>query len=258
MRRNILAGNWKMNTTISEGTKLFNSIEERAYSFSDKNIELIIAPPYTHLAVMDIGNSKNLSLAAQNCSSKENGAYTGYVSAEIIKSVGAKSVIIGHSETRKHSGETNSTLKKKVDIAIEKGLNVIYCCGESEQDRKQNRHKEVIEVQVTEALFHLSQADFGKVIVAYEPIWAIGTGITASPEQAQNMHAFLRELISNVYNTVIANETSIIYGGSCNTKNANDLFKSKDIDGGLIGGASLRVDDFIEIATTLIDTKAID
>ncbi|HIA36720.1 MAG TPA: triose-phosphate isomerase [Flavobacteriales bacterium] len=255
MRRNILAGNWKMNTSLFEGIELFNSIVEKSYSFSDKNIHFIIAPPYTHLATMDANRLINLSLAAQNCSKNENGAFTGEISVDIIKSVGAKAVIIGHSEIRQNFNEKNSSLKEKVDVAIGKGLDIIYCCGETDKNRNQNDQESVVENQVSEALFHLSYSDFGKVIVAYEPVWAIGTGITASPEQAQNIHAFIRGLISNRFDTSLANSTSILYGGSCNSKNAKDLFECKDIDGGLIGGASLKADEFIHIATTLVAAK---
>jgi len=241
-----------MHTTLFEGLELFNAIAVRSNSFSGQNIQFIIAPPHTHLANMDDRRFDNLSLAAQNCSTHASGAYTGEISAAMIKSVGAKTVIVGHSERRKHFNETTTELKMKVDIAIENGLDVIYCCGESEIERNKNRQEEIVSTQITKALFHLSLSDFGKVIVAYEPVWAIGTGNTATPEQAQNMHAFVRGLIAKNYNSEVADATSILYGGSCNTKNAGDLFKSKDIDGGLIGGASQKADEFIQIARALV------
>jgi len=255
MRRNILAGNWKMNTRLSEGLDLFDSIATKTISFSKQNIQFIIAPPYTHLANMNTKNYTNLSLAAQNCSSNVGGAFTGEVSAEMIKSVGARSIIIGHSEMRKHFQETSIELKMKVDVAIKNGLNVIYCCGETEEERNNNMQEEVVKDQISNVLFDLSTSDFGKIIVAYEPVWAIGTGNTATPDQAQNIHAFIRRLIAVKYNPEVAESTSILYGGSCNTKNAKDLFKCKDIDGGLIGGASLNSIDFIQIANDLATSK---
>ena len=194
-----------------------------------------------------------IRLAAQNCHQAEKGAYTGEISVKMIESVGADFVIIGHSERRQYFNETNELLAQKVAIVIKQGLTPIFCIGETQQERESNRHFDVIREQLREGLFHLVKAEFQQVIIAYEPVWAIGTGLTASPAQAQEMHAFIRSEIAGIYNQEVADATSILYGGSCNPKNAPELFAQPDIDGGLIGGASLKARDFTDIAKVFND-----
>jgi triosephosphate isomerase len=251
MRTKILAGNWKMNTSASEGLALFNEIRSGWNPGSDGNIICIIAPPSTHLSMVNADLEKGIYTAGQNCSDQDNGAYTGEISTGMIKSVGADFVIIGHSERRSIFGEDNNVLKLKVDAAIRNDLSPIYCCGEQQKEREEGGQEEVVRTQLKEGLFHLSADDFGKVVVAYEPVWAIGTGMTATPDQAQQMHSFIRATIEENYNKEVAMDTSILYGGSCNPTNANDLFSNEDVDGGLIGGASLKSVDFLQIAESL-------
>ena len=247
MKRNIVAGNWKMNLCSKEGIALINNI---LVNFPlENNLEVVVAPSFINLyeiAKISSGHD-NLFIASQDCSSQERGAFTGEVSAEMIASSGAKYVILGHSERRINFNETNKLLKSKVEQAFSKGLQVIFCCGESLCQRQSNLHFEWITSQISESLFHLSADQFSKIVLAYEPIWAIGTGITAHPDQAQEVHKFIRQIVEKKYGSIVSQELSILYGGSCNPKNARELFAQDDIDGGLIGGASLNAEDFIEI-----------
>lgn len=252
MRKKIVAGNWKMNKTYQEGIDLLNEIETLLHHQPAKTARVIIAPPYIHLSKFSeiLKNSKIIEIAAQNCSSYENGAYTGEISASIIKSTGAGYIIIGHSERRHYFNETNKVLAEKINLSIKNDLIPIYCCGESLLEKEASRGAEIVKSQITEGLFHLDSTDFSKVIIAYEPVWAIGTGVTATPGQAQEMHAYIRSLIQQKYDKKTAENITIIYGGSCNPSNAVELFECPDVDGGLIGGASLKASDFVAIANS--------
>lgn len=248
MRKRIVAGNWKMNTTPAQGYELANEVNELSKS-TPNNVELIIAPPLTHVALIaqSLAGSR-IKVSGQNCAAWEKGAYTGEVSAEMIASTGASHVIIGHSERREYFKEDSETLLKKVNIAMSNGLMPIFCCGEKLNERDANEHFKVVEQQIADVLFKLSANEMKNVIIAYEPVWAIGTGRTATPEQAQEMHAFIRQLIEKKFGNEIAQSTSILYGGSCKPDNAKEIFSKTDVDGGLIGGASLSAKDFIAIA----------
>ena len=254
MRKKIVAGNWKMNTDLLGGSELFKKINNHCKDLDPRNLSVIVAPPFTHLVELSKSENRCIDLAAQNCSDEPHGAFTGEVSCAMICSTGAKYVIIGHSERRECFGESNGDLKKKIDLSLEAGLLPIYCCGESLEERKQGTYFDRISKQIEEALFHLSNTQIGKVIVAYEPIWAIGTGETASPQQAQEMHAFIRSRFQAKYQGELANALPIIYGGSCNSQNSTELFGMQDVDGGLIGGASLKAQDFIDIIDALINS----
>lgn len=245
MRQKIVAGNWKMNTLFSEGLELATAVNRLASSKTSDAI-VIIAPPFTHLADVKKVLS-NVKLSAQNCAAEESGAFTGEVSVNMIKSVGAEYIIIGHSERRAYYHESNSILAKKVDITLSKGLKPIFCIGEVLAERNANKHFDVVKSQLAEGVFHLSAAEFANVVIAYEPVWAIGTGVTASPAQAQEMHKYIRSEISKKYGAQSADNTTIIYGGSCKGSNAKELFANPDVDGGLIGGASLKAEEFIQI-----------
>ena len=237
-----------MNKTLREGMELASAVEQLV-SQQPSDVEVIIAPPYIHLS--DI--SKLLSrvkLSAQNCASEAHGAYTGEVAAGMIKSTGATHVIIGHSERRTYFKEDNEVLYKKVALALENSLIPIFCCGEILAEREANNHFDVVRNQLAQTIFKLDENDFDKIIVAYEPVWAIGTGLNATPDQAQEMHAFIRKLITDRYNLEIAENTTIQYGGSCKPDNARELFANPDVDGGLIGGASLKADDFLAIVNS--------
>ncbi len=248
MRKNIVAGNWKMNKTLAEGVQLAREIDELVRGDIPDNTEVIIAPPFTHLTeVARTIDMTRIGLAAQNCASEASGAYTGEVSAAMVRSTGASYVIIGHSERRQYFGETNEILKKKTEMALENDLSPIFCVGEVLEERQAGRHFEVVKKQINDALFFLSEEEFGRIILAYEPVWAIGTGETATPEQAQEMHAFIRGLIRERYDERLAGEVTILYGGSCKPNNARELFANPDVDGGLIGGASLKAEDFYAI-----------
>lgn len=247
MRKNIVAGNWKMNKTLQEGLALATELDN-ALGNATLNCEVIVGTPFTHLAsVASAVNTDRIKIAAQNCADKVSGAYTGEVSASMVKSTGATHVIIGHSERRAYYGETSEILKTKVNLALENGLTPIFCIGEVLEERESNRHFEVVKGQIKEALFGLSAEEFANIILAYEPVWAIGTGKTATAAQAQEMHAVIRQTVKEQYGTEIANNLSILYGGSCNPSNAKELFANPDVDGGLIGGASLKANDFSAI-----------
>src|ERR1043165_2260551 len=250
MRRKIVAGNWKMNLTLEQGLKLVDEILENRKSSDD--VLKIIVPPFIHLPAVHekIRPHADLALGAQDCHHAAAGAYTGEISAAMIASAGASYVIIGHSERRQYAGETSELLVKKVNVAIENGLSPIFCLGGSSEERNANTHLEAVRTQLKEGLFHLSAADIGKVIVAYEPVWAIGTGVTATTHQAQGVHHFIRQELTKKYGKEISENMTILYGGSCNAQNAAELFACLDIDGGLIGGASLKSKDFITISNS--------
>jgi triosephosphate isomerase len=246
MRKKIVAGNWKMNTSISRGEELAAEIVEKSKTV--EGVLFILAPPFTHLTkVADKVNGSPVALSAQNCATETSGAYTGEVSAAMIADTGAKYCILGHSERREYYGETDETLNRKLAQCFANNLTPIFCVGEKLAERESNRHFDVVRAQLTNTIFGLDTVNFGKVIIAYEPVWAIGTGKTASPAQAQEIHAFIRATLSEKFGTQ-ADETSILYGGSCNPANARSLFANTDVDGGLIGGASLKSNDFVAIA----------
>jgi len=246
MRKNIVAGNWKMNTAVSEGVELAKEVNS-LLAAGKHNCDVVICVPFTHLCpVADVINRKVLGLGAENCADHAKGAYTGEVSAEMVASTGATYVILGHSERRQYYGETNETLKEKVALALENNLTPIFCVGEVLEERENGTYNDVVKGQI-EALFHLSAEDFGKLIIAYEPVWAIGTGKTATADQAEEMHAHIRKVIAGKYGAEVAENTSILYGGSCKPTNARELFAKPDVDGGLIGGAALKADSFMGI-----------
>ena len=248
MRKKIVAGNWKMNTTVAAGKELAKNIVA-ALDQVPQDVQLIIAPPFTHLAtVADVIKGSSVALSAQNCADKAKGAYTGEVSAEMIAGVGCTYTILGHSERRQYYGETSETLVAKMALALENGLKPIYCVGEMLSEREAGNHFNVIKAQLEEVLFGLSAEQMAKVVIAYEPVWAIGTGVTATNEQAQEVHAFIRAALAAKFGKALADDITILYGGSCKPSNAKELFACPDIDGGLIGGASLKADDFIAIA----------
>jgi len=253
MRQKIAAGNWKMNTSLEEGMNLASEIINMTKDEVSNNAIVVLATPFTHLYAVGklITSHKNISLAAQNCSSKLSGAYTGEISVGMLKSIGVKYVIIGHSERRQYFNESNELLKEKVNIVIETGLIPIFCCGESLEQRENTGYIAFVCSQLTESLFHLSPELFKNIVIAYEPIWAIGTGKTASSHQAQDMHLALRNHIANKYGNDIANDISILYGGSVGAGNAAELFAQPDVDGGLVGGASLKSRDFVTIIKAL-------
>ena len=248
MRKKVVAGNWKCNTTLQEGIELAQAVNAVVAEKGAKDVVVVLGTPFTHLTkVVETVDNGRIGVAAQNCAAEAKGAYTGEVSAAMVKSTGAEYVILGHSERREYYGETSEILNKKLALALENGLTPIYCCGEALEIREAGTQKEFVINQLKETIFTLDAADFKKLIIAYEPIWAIGTGKTATTEQAQEMHKDIRDAIAAQFGAEVANETSILYGGSCNPKNANELFANPDVDGGLIGGASLKAEDFIQI-----------
>ena len=251
MRKNIVAGNWKMNTTLQEGLELAKGLDA-ALKGKAINCDVVIGTPFTHLASIAAAIDTNkIGVAAENCADKNSGAYTGEVSAAMVASTGAKYVILGHSERRAYYNETAEILKEKVLLALANGLTPIFCIGEVLEEREAGKHFEVVDAQIAGSLFDLSAEDFGKLVLAYEPVWAIGTGETATPEQAQEMHAFIRKNIESVYGASTANAISILYGGSVKASNAVELFSQPDVDGGLVGGASLIADEFVAIINAL-------
>ncbi|WP_352423510.1 triose-phosphate isomerase [Proteiniphilum sp.] len=247
MRKSIVAGNWKMNKNLQEGIELATALNE-ALKNKTVNCDVVIGTPFIHLAsVVNSIDTNKIGVAAQNCADKESGAYTGEVSAAMVASTGAGYVILGHSERRAYYHETPEILKEKVKLALANGLTPIFCIGEVLEEREAGNHFEVVKSQVEESLFELSPEDFSRIVLAYEPVWAIGTGKTATAAQAQEMHAFIRKTLEGKYGQEIADNTSILYGGSANAGNAKELFSNPDVDGGLIGGASLGVDKFMPI-----------
>ena len=252
MRKKIVAGNWKMNMELYEGVQLADSINKYLNNKPHENATVVLCPPFIHLAsVSEILKNSKIAVGAQNCASEISGAYTGEVSASMIKSAGAEYVIIGHSERRSYYNEDDSLLNKKTLLALNTELKVIFCCGEMQKERETSRHFEVVKGQIEKGLFNLSAAQIDNIVIAYEPVWAIGTGLTATPEQAQEMHAFIRKLIIEKYGAEIGNNLSILYGGSCKPSNANEIFSKPDVDGGLIGGASLKTEDFMGIVEAI-------
>lgn len=247
MRKNIVAGNWKMNTTLQEGVALAEEVNN-ALKTTKHNCDVIICVPFTHLAsINNVTNREIIGLGAENCADHKSGAYTGEVSAAMVASTGATYVILGHSERRQYYGETSETLREKIALALDNNLTPIFCIGEVLEERENNTYFDVVKKQIVDALFHLSAEDFSKIILAYEPVWAIGTGKTATADQAEDMHAFIRSVIAGKYGQEVADNTSILYGGSCKPSNAAELFAKADVDGGLIGGASLKCTDFMGI-----------
>ena len=240
MRKKIVAGNWKMNTTVPEGVELAKAVVEKSAQLPE-NVGLIVAPPFTHLAsVASVLKGSKVQLSAQNCADHEKGAYTGEVSVSMLASVGCQWTILGHSERRQYYGETDEKLVEKVKLALAGGLGVILCVGENLDQREAGKHFDVVTEQIKNVLYNFTADDMKKIIVAYEPVWAIGTGKTATAEQAEEIHACIRKVLADKFGAQVADDTTILYGGSCKPSNAKELFAQKDIDGGLIGGAALK------------------
>jgi len=245
MRKNIVAGNWKMNNDLSLTEALITDLKKQTKT---SNAEVMVAPTFTNLwQAFQALRESDIEVVAQNMHFAENGAYTGEISASMLKSVGVKTVILGHSERRAYFNETDADLAKKVDAALANDMRVIFCFGEELADRKSNNHEAVVESQIKNALFHLEASVFKNIVLAYEPVWAIGTGETASPEQAQDMHAFIRQTLADKYDAATADNIPILYGGSVKPNNAKEIFSKPDVDGGLIGGAALKAEDFFAI-----------
>ncbi|RZK40150.1 MAG: triose-phosphate isomerase [Pedobacter sp.] len=251
MRKKIVAGNWKMNMDYSEGISIFSEIVNMVRDEKKGDQIAIICAPYIHLNSLAQLSSGIVKIGAQNCHQNESGAYTGEISAKMVKSTGCEYVIIGHSERRQYFAETDALLSEKTAIALKNNLTPIFCVGETLDERNNGSYFQVLKSQLENGIFTLSAEDFAKVVLAYEPVWAIGTGLTATPEQAQDIHAFIRSEIEAKYGWQLADDTTILYGGSCNAKNAPELFSQKDIDGGLIGGAALKSRDFTDIIKAL-------
>mgnify|MGYP002552498867 CR=1 FL=1 len=249
MRKKIVAGNWKMNKTFAEGVELAREVNDYVrYKEGGEGVLVVLGTPFIHLAkVAHNITESSIMVAAQNCATEKAGAYTGEISAEMIASTGAKCVILGHSERRSYYGETSPILVKKVAQALESKLEIIFCVGEVLEEREAGKHFEVVDAQIKGSLFDLSAEDFAKIVLAYEPVWAIGTGKTATSDQAEEIHAHIRATLAAKYGQEIADNCTILYGGSCNASNAKELFAKPNVDGGLIGGASLAVDKFMPI-----------
>ena len=248
MRKKIVDGNWKMNTSIAEGVELAKAIVAKVNEVP-QGVSLIVAPPFTHLtSVAKVLEGSPVALSAQNCADQPKGAFTGEVAASMLKDAGCAYTILGHSERREYYGETSAKLVKKMALAFENGLDVIFCVGEKLAERQEGIHFDVVATQISEVLFTLTAEQMAHVVVAYEPVWAIGTGVTATAAQAQEIHGFIRNTLSAHFGEEVAEATTILYGGSCKPSNAQELFACPDIDGGLIGGASLKAGDFIAIA----------
>ncbi len=250
MRKNIVAGNWKMNKSFEEADELVNGIMTILESKElGENTLMIVCPPFPYLEMCsDYSEDSYFMVGAQNVNDNEKGAYTGEVSATMLSSMDIEYCIVGHSERRAYYGETDAIVARKVDQLLKNDIHPIVCCGEVLEEREAGKQFDVVRRQITDGLFHLTPEQFGQIIIAYEPVWAIGTGKTATPDQAQEIHAFIRGLIAEKYGKEVADETSILYGGSCKPSNAKELFANPDVDGGLIGGASLQAEDFVNIA----------
>ncbi|MBT8184621.1 MAG: triose-phosphate isomerase [Eudoraea sp.] len=245
MRSKIVAGNWKMNKNLEETKQLLATLSAK---LPDTSSEVMVAPTFVNLnSAVKFLESSSIEVIAQNMHFAENGAYTGEISADMLLNIGVKTVILGHSERRAYFGETDELLAKKVEAALANKMRIVFCFGEELEERKSGRHFEVVESQLSNALFHLKADAWKSIVLAYEPVWAIGTGETATPEQAQEMHAFIRNCISEAFDSGIAEAVSILYGGSVKPNNASEIFSKPDVDGGLIGGASLVCDDFVAI-----------
>ncbi len=248
MRKKIVAGNWKMNTTLAEGVALAKEVAAKSAELP-AGVGLVVAPPFTHLAsVAEALKGSIVELSAQNCADHAKGAYTGEVAVNMLSSVGCQWTILGHSERREYYGETDEKLVEKVKLALEEGLGVILCVGENLDQREAEKHFDVVTEQTVNVLSKFTAEDMAKIVIAYEPVWAIGTGKTATAEQAEEIHACIRKVLAGMFGEQVAEDTTILYGGSCKPSNAKELFAQKDIDGGLIGGAALKADDFIAIA----------
>jgi triosephosphate isomerase len=252
MRKKIVAGNWKMNMDLAEGVKFAGVIDKHFKENPSGKALVILCTPFIHLApVAEILKHGKVALGAQNCASEASGAFTGEVSAYMVKSAGAEYVIIGHSERRSYYHEDDKLLNKKTLLAVNSGLKVIFCCGEVLSERESGKHFLIVRRQLEEGLFSLTEAQMDMIVVAYEPVWAIGTGLTASPDQAQEMHKYIRDLVKEKYSNECAKKLPILYGGSCKPSNAAEIFSKPDVDGGLIGGASLKKEDFAGIVDAL-------
>ncbi len=252
MRKQIAAANWKMNLTVQQGEKLLDNILAASLNVSKDRVALFGVPfPYLGMAVQQLSGREHMHIAAQNCYSKKSGAYTGETSVDMLLSIGVQHVIIGHSERREYFGESNDFLAAKVNICLEQGVTPVFCCGEALPIRESGAQNEFVETQLQESLFHLDATAIQKVVIAYEPIWAIGTGKTATSEQAQEMHQHLRNVLAGKYGAEVADNISILYGGSVKAANAKELFGMPDVDGGLVGGASLVAEEFIAIINSL-------
>ena len=252
MRKKIVAGNWKMNMDLAEGLKFTGAIDKYFKEKPSPRVSVVLCTPFIHLAgAFDILKHGKVALGAQNCASEASGAYTGEVSAWMVKSTGAEYVIIGHSERRTCYHEDDKLLNKKTLLAINSGLKVIFCCGEVLNEREAGKHFLIVKRQLEEGLFSLTEAQMDMVVIAYEPVWAIGTGLTATPDQAQEMHKYIRELIKEKYGNDCAKKMPILYGGSCKPSNATEIFSKPDVDGGLIGGAALKKEDFAAIVEAI-------
>ena len=250
MRHKIVAGNWKMHKNAEETEDLLNALIDKLPN--DTEVEIIVAPAFVTLAsAVDHLQFTNIEVAAQNMHEAESGAYTGEVSADMLKSVGVNTVILGHSERRSIFNETDSQIAFKVDKALQHQMRVIFCFGEELKDRQNKQHFNVVENQLRDGLFHLDKAAWESIVLAYEPVWAIGTGETASPEQAQEMHEFIRETVRKAFDSSVADNVSILYGGSVKPENAKEIFSKPDVDGGLIGGAALKAADFAAIVNAI-------
>ncbi len=249
MRKKIVAGNWKMNLTSVQSEDLVASLSEKLKNFDNEGKRVIVAPTFVNLVPVVTCEDRHaiVEVAAQNMHQAANGAFTGEIAANMLQTIGVPNVILGHSERRAYFGETDTLLAKKVEAALEHNMQVIFCFGEELEDRKSDKHFDVVGSQLKNALFQLPASAWKDIILAYEPVWAIGTGETASPEQAQEMHEFIRRTIAEAYSAEIADEVSILYGGSVKPANAKEIFSKPDVDGGLIGGASLKADDFFAI-----------
>jgi triosephosphate isomerase len=251
MRKRIVAGNWKMNMDLGEGMNFARAINSY-FNEKPSKAEVILCTPYIHLhGVSEIVRSGKVRTGAQNCASEPSGAFTGEISPGMIKSTGSDFVIIGHSERRSYFHEDDRLLNKKTILAIETGLEVIFCCGEVREEREAGKHLAVVKKQLEEGVFTLPEEMFRKVVIAYEPVWAIGTGLTATPDQAQEMHKYIRSLVKEKYGSDCAENLTILYGGSCKPSNAAEIFSKPDVDGGLIGGASLKLQDFCAIVESI-------
>ncbi len=253
MRQKIVAGNWKMNKSLEEATILASEVKGMVADEVKGNVKVILCIPFPYLITINnlLGKDNRISVSAQNCSEHEAGAYTGEVSAPMLKSMGIPYVILGHSERRQYFGEDGSLLAKKVDVSLKHQLTPIFCCGEPLEVREKGGHEVLIKKQVEESLFHLDESSIQKVVIAYEPVWAIGTGKTATSQQAQDMHAVIRTHLASKYGASVADSISILYGGSVNSANAKELFACPDVDGGLVGGASLKSREFTEIIKSI-------
>ena len=245
MRKKIVAGNWKMNTTPAEGVELFKGVAAKKGEVCSC-VNFIVAPPFTHLSeIVKAARGTGIAVSAQNCAAEAKGAYTGEVSAKMIASLGVEYVILGHSERREYYGETSQTLNKKMAQAYENNLAPIYCVGENLEEREAGKHFDVVKAQIEEVVYNLTAEQYKDLVIAYEPVWAIGTGKTATAEQAQEIHAYIRKVLAEKFGAA-AEETAILYGGSCKPSNAAEIFAKEDVDG-LIGGAALKAEDFLSI-----------